>query len=94
MCKLFNDWLLSEVLLFDNTKSSYKYYELLIICTSVRDMANNAVCGLAHNSQCVGVIYLPLGSQRDQGPLCRIAQTGSLYVAVTRKYKRLLKSVQ
>ena len=62
--------------------------------TSVRDMANYEVCGLAHNSQCVGVIYLPLGAQRDQGPLCRIDHIGSLYVAVMRKYKRLLKCVQ
>ena len=57
-------------------------------------MANDEVCGLAHNSQCVRVIYLPLGAKRDQGPLCQIVQTGSLYVAVVRKYKRLLKSVR
>ena len=46
----------------------------LIIRTGVRDMANDEVGGLAHNSQCVGVIYLPLGAQRDQ--------SNSLYVVV------------
>ena len=52
-----------------------KYYSL-IIRTGDQGMANDEVCSLAHNA---GVIYLQLGTQRDERLLYQIVQTGSLY---------------
>ena len=54
-------------------------------------MANDEICGLAHNSPCAAVIHLQFGTQRDQRPHYRIVQIRSLYVVMVRKYKRLVK---